>query len=218
MLRRSVIFVVISFLVVMLVYTPSSTFAVPNRSNDQRCSPTGQQTPNGGQEVRCCWFESVPPGTGYDGSDQEIYCSECEDGGTRGKINCNDPYLSFRDVPKGTVPLQGGGVLEDPPTPSPSGPAPPLQGGGVLEQPPTEGVAPPLTRGQGVLPKEGVLEQPPAEDETTQPLTEPLPPCPEGQILDEESGLCVLEEPEVTEEPEQQPSEGADSSEDNSNN
>ena len=29
--------------------------------------------------------------------------------------------------------------------------------------------------------------------------------CPEGQVLDEESGICVLEEPEVVEEePEQQ--------------
>jgi hypothetical protein len=45
--------------------------------------------------------------------------------------------------------------------------------------------------------------------------------CPEGQVLDEESGICVLEEPEAAEEqPEQQSSEGGDGdgSEDNSNN
>lgn len=47
-----------------------------------------------------------------------------------------------------------------------------------------------------------------------------MPPCLEGQVLDEESGLCVLEEPEAAEEPpaeEEQPSEDS-GSEDNSNN
>jgi hypothetical protein len=62
-------------------------------------------------------------------------------------------------------------------------------------------------------------EQPPASDET-QPATtgeEPVPPCPEGQVLDEETGLCVLEQPEEQpqeEQAEQQPAEG-DSSEEN---
>ena len=57
--------------------------------------------------------------------------------------------------------------------------------------------------------------------------------CPEGQAFDEESGLCVLEEPEVgneeqqqsepeqseqsTEQPEQQSSEEEDGSDDNTN-
>jgi hypothetical protein len=39
-------------------------------------------------------------------------------------------------------------------------------------------------------------EQPPATEET-QPTAveeEPLPPCPEGQVLDEETGLCVMED------------------------
>ena len=55
---------------------------------------------------------------------------------------------------------------------------------------------------------------------------EPAPTCQEGLVLDEESNLCVLEEPEVAEnepeqveidEPEQQSSEG-DGSQDNGNN
>jgi hypothetical protein len=116
------------------------------------------------------------------------------------------------------------------------------QDGGVLEQLPTEKGVLPLTRGQGVLPQDGVLQQEPtnegtgaaprtveppaAEDEAAQSPPEPLTDCPEGQILDEETGLCVLEEPgvaeeepEPAEEQEEQPTEeGADSSEDNSNN
>ncbi|MGH9975068.1 MAG: FHA domain-containing protein, partial [Nitrososphaeraceae archaeon] len=62
---------------------------------------------------------------------------------------------------------------------------------------------------------------------------EPVPPCPEGQVLDEETGLCVLEEseeqpeaqePQSAKEPEEQPYEEEQSdeegngSEDNSNN
>lgn len=49
--------------------------------------------------------------------------------------------------------------------------------------------------------------------------------CPEGQVLDEESGICVLEELETAEEPtqsepeeENQLSEESDSGEDSSNN
>jgi len=120
------------------------------------------------------------------------------------------------------------GVLEQPPTPPPSGPAAPLQDGGILQQPPTQGVLPPVTRGQGVLPEDG---EPQTSDEGTiqsqqpaipnQPPTveedeEPVPPCPEGQVLDEETRLCLLEEPEAAGEgPEQ--SEESDS-EDGGNN
>jgi hypothetical protein len=43
-----------------------------------------------------------------------------------------------------------------------------------------------------------------------------VPACPEGQVLDEDTGLCVLEEPEVTEE--QPAEEEEDDSEENSNN
>jgi hypothetical protein len=96
-----------------------------------------------------------------------------------------------------------------------------------LEEPTTPDDSGPPT-GQGILPQDGVLQQqqpadeevartvePPTEDETTQPTQEPLPCpegqvldeetdlciCPEGQILDEETGLCVLEEQEAVEEP-----------------
>jgi hypothetical protein len=55
---------------------------------------------------------------------------------------------------------------------------------------------------------------------------EPIPPCPGAQVLDEESGLCVLVEAEVTdeqeqsepEEPEVQSSEEGDGSEDDNSN
>ena len=101
-----------------------------------------------------------------------------------------------------------------------------------LEQ--SEGAAPPFVPGflerQQLQPPadQGATElPPPATTEETQPATVEEAPsapvcldglefnedlgfcvpedCPEGQVLDEESGICVLAEPEVTkEEPEQQ--------------
>jgi hypothetical protein len=223
---KPLLFVVISLLVVPLIYGPTSTFSVPNRSNSVNCAGTGGQSAGGLALVRCCWQERVAPGTGNPdlGGNIEIYCSECEDGGTRGKINCSDPELQYRGAPKGTLPPLEGGVLEDPLTPSPSGPAPPIKGG-VLEQL-EQGSLPELgfsERQQQPPADQGVAEQPPAT-EGAQPATveeEPVSPCPEGQILneetglcvledcpegqvlDEESNLCVLEEPEAAEEPEQ---------------
>jgi hypothetical protein len=76
----------------------------------------------------------------------------------------------------------------------------------VLEQPPGEGVAPPVTRGQGVLPQDGVLQQPPPADEgatelpppateETQPATveeeQSVPVCQEGLEFNEDLGFCV---------------------------
>jgi hypothetical protein len=67
------------------------------------------------------------------------------------------------------------------------------------------------------LTEEDTTAAPPATDET-QPATveeEPVPPCPEGQALDEELGLCVLEEPEAAEEQqESQPERDQQQSED----
>ena len=83
-------------LIVAVACSPSVTSAIPNRSNDTNawCSPTGNSTANGGEEVECCWAEKVTPGTGGVGDNNyEIYCSNCENGGTRGNINCSDPEL-----------------------------------------------------------------------------------------------------------------------------
>jgi hypothetical protein len=79
------------------------------------------------------------------------------------------------------------------------------------------------------LPQDGVLEEPQTGETQTPTVEEeePVPPCPEGQVLDEETGLCVLEEPETAveeEEPEQpepeesEQQEQTDDSEDNDNN
>lgn len=78
---------------------------------------------------------------------------------------------------------------------------------------------PPLSPPTGALGEIDPQVAPPTADESTeQPPTEPL--CPEGQILDEDTNLCVLEEPEVPEEQpaeEEQPSEESDSGDDSNN-
>ncbi|HEU5120394.1 MAG TPA: hypothetical protein VFT71_05360 [Candidatus Nitrosocosmicus sp.] len=85
----------------VLSITLSNAFAVPNRSNDPntQCQPTGKKSNNGLELVECCWTEKVKPGTGLFGNDFEIYCSECENGGSRGNINCSDPELNYRKAP-----------------------------------------------------------------------------------------------------------------------
>jgi hypothetical protein len=248
MQRRSLIFVVISMLTVVLVYSPSSTFSVPNRSNDSvaDCKPTGKQSENGLALVKCCWkhTEGFPRTT-------VTYCSTCEDGGTRGKINCTDPVKEFTGrIPSDIVPPQDG-VLEQPPTPPESGPVAPLKGG-ILEQlEQGEGLQqgffeqqqqqPPIDQGAAQLPPATEGSQPaPMEEEPQVPVCQEglefnddlgfcVPTeCPEGQELNEETGICVLEEeqPAAAEQPEEQeqqteeeqPSEESGSEEDNSNN
>ncbi len=108
-------------LVVAVASSPSVTSAIPNRSNDTNawCLPTGNSTANGGEEVECCWAEKVPPGTGGIGDNNyELYCSNCENGGTRGNINCSDPELQYRQEGKPLPPISGtinnGPISDDP--------------------------------------------------------------------------------------------------------
>ena len=152
MSNRLVILTIILFLGVALVYSPYSALSVPNRSNTVNCAPTGKQSENGLQLVKCCWAEKVPPGTGRDGSDHEIYCSECEDGGTRGKINCSDPELQYFKtggrLGQLADPLQDGGTLEQLQPSSPPPVSTPKAGGDdsifssdnqILQQQPDQG-------------------------------------------------------------------------------
>lgn len=70
-------------------------------------------------------------------------------------------------------------------------------------------------------PEENMTTVPSATEETQPALVqeEPVPTCPEGQVLDEETNLCVLEEPQGDEQYEEEPqgeeeeqsSEGEDS-------
>lgn len=54
--------------------------------------------------------------------------------------------------------------------------------------------------------QEGVTAEPPAIEETQPAIVneEPVPPCPDGQVLDEESSLYVLEEPRGDEQSEEE--------------
>jgi hypothetical protein len=254
---KPIIFVVVSILAIVLISSPSSTFSAPwdgRSAGSVVCDSTGGQSANGLALVECCWHEKVTPGTGdprFENADYERYCSECEDGGTRGKINCSDPELQFFTRTPGDLPEYG--VLEQQPTPPTSGPAAPLQGG-VLEQleqgEATPGFMPGFLQRQQQQPPptdQGAAELPPPATEETQPATaeedQPVPvcqeglefnedlgfcvpeDCPDGQVLDEESGICVLEEPETAEEeepaqsePGEQPSDEPDQEGDTNNN
>jgi hypothetical protein len=250
-IRKPVIFVVISIFVIALTYEYYITalFVYAEPYGEITCKSTGTL------KVKCCQlhFEKTSGGIGFDIVE---YCTDCDVGPGGVRQNCSARYIEMS--------------AEQPP--GPSLPTPPIAGEnivpgdtGVLEQqpqtPPTfapgtsPGVLEQLEQSEGVSP--GFLErqqQPPADQgaaelpatEGTQPATvgeEPVPcpegqvldeesglcvleDCPEGQILDEETNLCVLEEPEVAEEqpeqsepeePEQQSSEEGDGSEDNSN-
>jgi hypothetical protein len=264
-ISKPLIFVVISVLVVALVYGSVSVFSAYALPRDPKNDGSDCDFAEGeGIGSRCCWFEVVPEGTGDPGrgGNVEQYCQTCRavdsDGdGSQDGVDCEQKELQYLES---TVPGVGefpeGGVLDQPPPP-PTGPFVPPQGG-VLQQTPGEGggLQPP-TRGQeGVLPPAGVSKQPPAEQGTTEPPAtegaqpaiveeEPAPvcpegqvfneesglcvpeECPEGQVLDEDAGLCVVEEPEAEEEPEQQSqpeeqdqqqsSEEEEDSEDNTN-
>lgn len=252
---KPVIFAVISILVLALIY--DSTF-IPNVSSKitrsgEKCNPVGD-----GRQF-CCGTERDDKGTKSPIDDTyKTYCEVCTDYGPDLRI-CDDYEGQQPPEPSGPAVLPDDGVLEQPPTPPPNGPAAPLQDGGVLEEPATPLGPTPPTQGQGVLPEGGVLEQPstdegtgsttqrtieePSATEGTQPAVaeeDPVPSCaegqvfdeesglcvledcPEDQVLDEETGLCVLEEQETDEEPqsdeEEQTSDQEDSSENNSNN
>jgi hypothetical protein len=86
---QPVILLVTSILLVSLVYAPSSTFSVPNLANSSSttCKPAGKSAA-GLQLKKCCWQTTE----GYPGTRKDVtYCSTCEDGGTRGMINCTEP-------------------------------------------------------------------------------------------------------------------------------
>jgi hypothetical protein len=64
---------------------------------------------------------------------------------------------------------------------------------GVLEQPPTQGVAPPVTRGQGVLPQDGVLQQSPPADEGATELPPPATEQTQPATVEEEQSVPVCQ-------------------------
>jgi hypothetical protein len=126
---KLVIFVVISVLVIALIYAPSSTFSVPNLANtgNATCKPAGKSAA-GLQLKKCCWQTTE----GYPGTRKDVtYCSTCEDGGTRGMINCTEPTKqSSTRLTDDIIARLGEGHTFEPATstPPPSGPAAPKQG------------------------------------------------------------------------------------------
>jgi hypothetical protein len=199
MQHRSVILLVITVLLVALIYTPAITFSVENQANHfaTRCKPTGKQgpPPHGLALVKCCWEVRDEGGLGG----FVTYCSTCEDGGTRGKINCTEPTKQSFTLPDRLPP----GVLQNLPT---------------LEQVPT---TPPPMFGQNIPQDLPTLEETPPT-----PLPSPPPAGPSafqrgGEVLEQPEVEEQGQEP-PSEEPEEQGQEGQPSgdegSEGNTNN
>ena len=117
------ILLVVSTFTAILISNPITAFGVPNKSNDRAtvCESTGKKSSNGLELVQCCWFVEVSEGTGFEGGNEEWYCSECENGGTRGNINCSEPELQYRTVPSvdGSVFPNNDIVTKDPQTEQP---------------------------------------------------------------------------------------------------
>jgi hypothetical protein len=219
MYSKPVIFVVISILVVVLIYS-SSTYDVFAEwvFSEESCTSTRTDA-----SYTCCYQI-------YDieGPSIEVvatYCKECTFYPDREDV-CTEPKKE---------------ALEEPPTPAPSGPSvvpgegPLSQDGGVLQQPPADQGATALRTGEPPTPicapgsvfdpdiNECVLEKPPElcpDGSIRQPTVPagPQPKCPPSEA----------EQPSAAEEPEEPQAEepsaddeqlsGENGSEDNSNN
>jgi hypothetical protein len=175
MYREPLTFVAISLLVVTLVHSSSMLFAVTNSANEPfaTCTSAGisdgsGSVPAGRQLLKCCRQTTDAAG------EVQTYCSTCEDGGTREKINCTDPVQQFTgQIPDDIIAPQDG-VFQDPIPPIPPRALPPTIGGNVLQE------------------DDGVLQQQPAEDGTG--TTAPPPICAPGSVFDPDINECVLED------------------------
>jgi hypothetical protein len=211
MLENHLIVFIIPLTLVILAYNLVASFDVFAQPPDPKYDTNGTcgaaTTFGSLTKKTCCWTDKVPgklPPT-----NKANYCQTCTYDSESGSYFCEEPRKQLGTSPNIISPEDR--ILEQPPTPTPqpSGPAAPLQDEGVLQQSPSQGVAPPLTQGQGTLPQDGILQQEstdegneatpqtvdqPPEDEETQSSTEPMPRCSADQVSDEETGLCVLEE------------------------
>jgi hypothetical protein len=245
MLAKPLILVGISFLVVALIYGPSSTFHVFSSSQLDEVAPEAAPTPPpppppiglpkiGGEAAPQIGGEATEQPTAP-GADEGTSAAQVNPG-TSPTGWCMDVPGSPECIPcdpgtSGSDPEAGGGLGCVPQECwSPFGGLNTASGECGCEELPQGGIGceygasqVPLqqleTAPSRVVPQisEGIQETPP----------EPLPPCPEGQELDEDAGICVpvesptpeqpaeqaAQQPDQTESQEEQPSEGDNSEE-----
>jgi len=183
MYREPLTFVAISLLVVTLVHSSSMLFAVTNSANEPfaTCTSAGisdgsGSVPAGRQLLKCCRQTTDAAG------EVQTYCSTCEDGGTREKINCTDPVQQFTGQIPGDIIAPQDRVFQDSTPPTLPGSIPPAADRNVLQQ------------------DDGVLQQQPAADEGTgatapRTIEAPTPICAPGSVFDPDINECVLENP-----------------------
>jgi hypothetical protein len=194
-ISKPVILVVISVLVVAVIFWGSSSVSAVTRSPIE----CGFKNPPSISILQCCQTETDDEGI------EMTWCTDCagEHPGGQG-LNCGPRYQALEAQ-------QDGRVIQQPPTAPllpttpPFGRLPP----GALEDLPTLEQAPTTPLQQQTAPQadQGLVAEPPATLETQPATVEEQPPCPEGQILDEETNLCVLEEPEAVEQQEEEQDE-----------
>ncbi|MGH9984711.1 MAG: hypothetical protein ACRD8W_12220 [Nitrososphaeraceae archaeon] len=195
---KPVIYVVISLLVLVVIYSSTLTFdlsALMKRINEISCDSLTPAQDDVWEDI-CCWTERDD-----ETSEEQISC--CGTKRDNKQVECWDTPTTSVPPTSGDTILPGGGVAEDPtpPTPplTPRGTPPLGEIAPEAEQPPTPPQPTPRTPGQSVLPQdEGVLEQP--TDEGTggaaPRIVEPPPPtCAPGTVLDPDINECVLENP-----------------------
>jgi hypothetical protein len=210
--HKSIMFAIISLLAVSLIYSSFSEvlFAAPRDPRWGSGSTCNFDTPGDTSTITCCWREQIPGSVLG-----EAYCQSCTwDELTGSYSDCDPKELQMRPLPEGDLPqaeivppnrtLPGGGDL---PTleqvPEETGTIEAHAPGGCAVPGPCPAFPPPPPPPP---PPNHVVPQTPlgGAEITEQNLPELVPTCLEGQVLDEETNLCVPVESQGVEQPEVQ--------------
>lgn len=167
---------ILPVLAIVLIYGSSTmfnVFAVPPDSGfyDSRTCGAATTDPRTGEEkLTCCWKETERGPYPKIGTREVMYCQTCTFP-EAGPVDCKPKVAQISQITGDEI-------------------TPPLEALPQLQQDPKLGSL------EQRLADQGVAGLPLAAEDTQPAIVEENPVCPEGQVLDEESGLCILAEPE----------------------
>jgi|SRR6187200_1411198 hypothetical protein len=151
------IFVVISLLVAALIYSSYSSLDVfarpkPNYTTIECHKARESSTGPTSNQYKCCYGE-----VNSKGAIQHWYCADCTKKADS-SFACGDYTEVFRSPTTGQANFpQGGGVIEQPPTPKKHAGTVPPEGAGTIEQPQSSNHSP---KDNTKLPNGSVEQQP----------------------------------------------------------